>query len=93
MYSAGVTLVYEWPGHRNRSRGMLFLTAMETETHRGGTNASVSLLSAWLEHLSPFHLILGIKSILWKLTGAVLLNLCSSRFFLIVDNYYCRVRQ
>lgn len=93
MYSAGVTLVYEWPGHWNPSHGMLFLTAMETETHRGGANAFVSLLSAWLEHFSPFHVILGIKSILWKLTGAVLLNLCSSRFYLIVDNYYCWVRQ
>lgn len=93
IYSAGMTLVYEWPRHQNPSHGMFFLTAMETETHRGGANAFVSLLSAWLEHLSLFHVILGIKSILWKLTGAVLLNLCSSRFFLIVDNYYFWVRQ
>lgn len=93
MYSAGVTLVYERPRRWNPSSAMLFLTGLETEAHRGGANASVSLLSAWLERLSPFHVILGIKSILWKLIGAVLLNVCSSRFFLIVDNYYCWVRQ
>lgn len=81
--------MYERPRRWNPSSAMLFLTGLETEALRGGANASVSLLSAWLESLSPFHVILGIKSILWKLIGAVLLNVCSSRFFLIVDNYYC----